>query len=721
MIYCSKCGTANRDGSKFCNECGERLPGTGVLCPACRTPNPVTSLFCQNCGARLVEVSPLPEEEEEAGFAPVTGISLPSRPLTEAPSEVLPEGQAEGALPRWLREPETGGEKVAEEEKTIPEEPRPSEPEEAVAPDWLTQLRAGVAEEGPAVEEPPVSEREELGEAEEAVPEWLRRLRESLPGLEEAEEETPPPAWLEGEETFPKVPVFTGSVEGLGEAETAPEEAEEEPVEAWAGPGPAVPEEVVPLKPGEEAPFEIPPWLEGLEPTGMGVEEAEPSEVERTAMPSWMEELAAPEAEEAPQGPPTAQEALPTEEIPAGVEEVPEWLLGVGGIEEGEAEAVWPAKPGAEEIAAEGAALPAEIPDWLEPLQPEAEVMVEGEEGSGVLAGISGVVPAEQAAVALVGEAERVEVAPPVGEAEASLFREILQEAPAAEPSARPRERGWPLWARWLISLLLLTAVGVPIVWRSVMGKPLLDLHPAVAPEVLALYEQVQAVGPGDAVLVGWDFDPSSEGELGPLAEVMVGHLMQRGARVFVVSQLPAGAPLAQQVLEGLAATQGTYAYGSHYLNLGYLPGDELGLRALSGPGGLAVVAADFAEGKALTVWDVVQGVVGVDDFRLIVELTDDPTRVRRWIEQVGAQHEVPLVAAVSAVALPAVYPYYQTEPRQLAGLAGGVPGAAAYESLREVYSRGQGSLEALAGGVLALVLIVLAGNVAAALGWSRR
>jgi len=59
MIYCPKCGTANRDGSKFCNDCGARLPppGTGALCPECGTFNPVTTLFCQKCGARVVTVS----------------------------------------------------------------------------------------------------------------------------------------------------------------------------------------------------------------------------------------------------------------------------------------------------------------------------------------------------------------------------------------------------------------------------------------------------------------------------------------------------------------------------------------------------------------------------------------------------------------------------------------------------------------------------------------
>ena len=30
MIYCGNCGLGNRDGSRFCNECGQRLPGFAV-------------------------------------------------------------------------------------------------------------------------------------------------------------------------------------------------------------------------------------------------------------------------------------------------------------------------------------------------------------------------------------------------------------------------------------------------------------------------------------------------------------------------------------------------------------------------------------------------------------------------------------------------------------------------------------------------------------------
>lgn len=702
MIYCPNCGTANRDGSKFCNECGARLaaPATGIACPECGTFNPVTLLFCQKCGARLVTVAPEPEPEEPEG-APVTGFSLPSRLLGE-PSEEGEEGPAAGGqeealIPEWLTgpEPEVAGEEPVPETPATPVE----------VPDWLQALRAGLPaepEEAVPEEVPPEAPATPVEEGAE-VPDWLRQLRASLPPMEE-EAEVQPPTWLAEEgESYPRVPVFAGSAPG---EETPP--PEQVPSSLPEGEVPGALE--MPL-------LEIPPWLEGLEEEG----EAPPSPPKGERLsPPWLAEPApeeAPAVEEAAEAAPSPAE-LPEEPARAAAEAeemLPDWLRTPPPPAEAVPEAP---VPGPEE----GEAVPGEIPPWLEPLSPLAHgAAAEGEEGSGLLEGLSGLVPVSPEVLEGQGMKPPGPAPSPVGASEANLFRRVLEEPPPEELPARPRAKRFPLWGRWLVSVLLLAAVGLPTVWNDVTGRPLWTLRTAILPAVQALYAEVEQVQPGEAVLVGWEVDPSSAGELVPLAEAILGHLMQRGARLFVVSQSPAGPPLAQQTLEGLAQVQGTYTYGAHYLNLGYLPGEELGLRALSGAGGLATLDRDYARGKALAEWDVATGVRGVDDFRLIVVLAADAQQVRRWVEQVGAQHTVPMVAGVSAAAEPALQPYHQTAPRQLAGLAGGTPGAAAYESLRGVYQAGQSGMEALAGGVLALALIVVVGNVALLFGLGRQ
>lgn len=91
MIYCSNCGTANRDGSRFCNECGFRL-GALLPCPFCHLPNLSTSRFCNFCGRRLMAGQPLSIEQqlESCTGLGVTG-GIPPR-VESAEAEEKPSG-----------------------------------------------------------------------------------------------------------------------------------------------------------------------------------------------------------------------------------------------------------------------------------------------------------------------------------------------------------------------------------------------------------------------------------------------------------------------------------------------------------------------------------------------------------------------------------------------------------------------------------------------------
>src|SRR5512135_897014 len=98
MIYCPGCGTANRDGSRFCNECGTKLPTTtSSLCPTCGIANPPHSLFCEKCGTRLIAL--LTDEPEEPAVLTSSvplrkGLSLPTKPAADEAAPVQPVTEA---------------------------------------------------------------------------------------------------------------------------------------------------------------------------------------------------------------------------------------------------------------------------------------------------------------------------------------------------------------------------------------------------------------------------------------------------------------------------------------------------------------------------------------------------------------------------------------------------------------------------------------------------
>jgi class 3 adenylate cyclase len=57
-MTCPSCGTENRDGRKFCAECGGSL---ARVCPACGAANEPGERFCGECGTRLeTDTAPAP-------------------------------------------------------------------------------------------------------------------------------------------------------------------------------------------------------------------------------------------------------------------------------------------------------------------------------------------------------------------------------------------------------------------------------------------------------------------------------------------------------------------------------------------------------------------------------------------------------------------------------------------------------------------------------------
>jgi hypothetical protein len=769
MIYCPRCGTANREGSKFCNDCGQKLgTHTRIKCPHCGIMNSVQNVFCDECGGRLLP-APLDASGAEVG-PPIKGLSLPTKasaPEEDAPDEgEAPESAAPesaGDMPTWLRalgdswsdEPDAGA--AGEEGDEIP--------------DWLQDLRASLPAEEPG----------EGQGAEEDVPDWLRELRSPaekqeadllapIEGHNEGED-----AWLEDAEQVEEEAGAQGPESGGGElpdwleaANASGEQGEEEEDE-----GPVFYAE-------GEAEDAAPDWIDEPE------EQREPpvAEGEGAAAPEWLAALGLPEGDEEEEMPFSAEEEADEDEAPAGVDDeepevpayeeeamaTPEWLVALGlvGAVEDEAAASGHEEPVEEEPAEEETldwvdeeaiemspeetamapppdtlGMPeAELPEWLEALRPpEAEVEVlsgeelaeagevpdwlvlsaddmEEDEGlaradipgwllalkplelreeedleeeapeveevpeeGGLLAGLIGTLPVEMLiaqprAVTATGGPEL----PSSDTPQARLFAEIVRRPPESPPKPMVQAEV-PLIARlplWIIYLVLIAVVTVPLL----IGEPVLVRRAAPLPAEQSLYQGIESLEAGSPVLVAFDYDPTTSGEMDVLARSIVGHLMDRQARVVAVSLLPAGPATAEMVLDEVAQGRPGDADGPGllYANLGYLPGQVAAVRLL-GESVEQALPRDF-QATPLAELEAAEGVTDVQSFALIIELAASQETLRWWVEQAGTPYNVPLSAGVSASVEPIARAYYETESRQLKGLIAGVPGAAEYEAL---------------------------------------
>lgn len=139
-IICKSCQTANPLGSKFCNNCGERLPpATTVLCPHCRKPNPSHYLYCDHCGKRMAS--------EKLPDAPKTDEPKPGREMFSLPAR--PPGMTAPIGPDHMPDWKKGGK--PEPPPHSLEEIAPLQKSTGELPTWLVE---DIDSSGPAFEPP---------------------------------------------------------------------------------------------------------------------------------------------------------------------------------------------------------------------------------------------------------------------------------------------------------------------------------------------------------------------------------------------------------------------------------------------------------------------------------------------------------------------------------------------------------------------------------------
>ncbi len=292
---------------------------------------------------------------------------------------------------------------------------------------------------------------------------------------------------------------------------------------------------------------------------------------------------------------------------------------------------------------------------------------------------------------------------PPTAEQEraAKLFAAAAVEDAQAWPQEVPgahKPSGLGSRQRRLLAATLLVVLLGPIVWRA---APLDAAPPAPAP-VAAAAAAVEALPPAATVLVACEYDASVAGDLQPVAEAYLRHLLRRGARVLLVSTEPEGATLAGMVLDQ-ASGEGTA------LNLGYVAGGDAAVRALASSVPMAVGAPGAQS---------LQGVGGATEMPLVVVLGRDLPALRRWIELAGLREGGRLLAGLPAQAGPAAEPYRASG--QLQGVVAGVGDAAAYERLATGPEAARRMLGALRLGTWVLTATIVGANLWALVEWVR-
>jgi hypothetical protein len=566
---------------------------------------------------------------------------------------------------------------------------------EEVMPDWLGQAEN--------LEQP---QEKNIGEEDVNLPEWLMDIgadAEPLtPGTQEPETESETDIIPESESDSEEN-AFSGGLAALMAAAVQidpMDKAEPEPVSEL----PEEPEELVDLSRSEEAKED---WLKILENELAQMDKAEQGEQPGEDTPQHPDEtvfigsdspefstLDVPLSEEDQVSGPFIEdkdvikdEPISAPTTPFMGEDIPEWLGEEDFTLTDEPEDQSAAPAGEPELAR------GDMPGWLKALRPVEAVTprkpIEEKthkiESVGPLAGLQGILPAENMALRyrkLPIYSTRLKASEKQRE-HAVLFEEVI--AAENQPYAGRRERASAprTFIRLLLGLLL-----IAVLVGTLMVAPGSTAGTVNVPEGAALFHNsLESISMDGPVLVAVEYSPGYTGEMRYAASAVLRRLLDRGAKLALISTVSTGPVQGEDLLQQAANLEGsTVSLADQSVNMGYLPAGITSLQqfALRPQQAVRYGLASALDGEPVWTSPVLSGVDSLDDFRLVLVITDSVDSGRAWVEQVEpALNGAPLLMVSSAQAAPMLEPYLQSG--QVDGIVAGVSGGIAYEQLSQI------------------------------------
>ena len=542
------------------------------------------------------------------------------------------------------------------------EENKPSASQGEDVPDWLNQFK------GKGIDSEPSTGRGKGTAAGSDIPDWLSSF-ESTPATPEAANQESIPEWLSDPESNSD-PEF-GAPAPMFKSELPPSSAARDETSTWLSQFQADVNAAEEQEAKKEQ-FELAPQSQEK---GKGTE----------SLPDWLSgiEFTSTPSNGTPALITNNEGTAPDEKDDSAFSmEIPDWLSKLKPeqdpefIPEGDAETSIP-----EDLEI------AELPSWVQAMRPVESVVAEAKvtqqeyakvtEKSGPLAGLRGVLPAGPGLGPLRKPPAYSNILQVTDGQQryAAAFEKLVFSETQPLTAKRTQLASNRLW-RWLISGLLILAVGLPLI----TGIPATQASKLKPPEMVDAFTLIGSLKSNAPVLVVFDYDPALFGELEAATAPLMDHLLLQGPRLALISTSPTGPALAERFLTDKIASPlvagHNYQAGQQYVNLGYLAGGSSGVQYFAmNPAKAAPLTLDHQQAWQLPP---LLGVQKLSDFAALIVITENADSGRVWVEQTGSTiGNTPILMVISAQAEPMILPYYNSG--QIKGLVTGLAGGEYY------------------------------------------
>jgi hypothetical protein len=261
---------------------------------------------------------------------------------------------------------------------------------------------------------------------------------------------------------------------------------------------------------------------------------------------------------------------------------------------------------------------------------------------------------------------------------------------------------------RHVVFLVVLLAATIPLLLNSRLTHTASD-------ETKHFYENIDSLPSGSVVLMSFDFEASAFAEIKPLAEAVIRHCFRQNLRVIGLSLFAEGTALGEQTLSQIAGEK-RKVYGTDFVYLGFRPQYTSAILAI-GESLPREFPADYF-GAATATMPVLAGVTNYDQIATVISITDGgmPTY---WVDYAVTRYHARLQTVLTATMATSFYPYVSSS--QIQSLIAGLKGAAEYELLLGETGGGGRGLLAQSVSQIAILAIIIAGNVVGYLGRRRK